>query len=122
MKNELFYNIIIYIKKMTDENAIPYKNEYEKMLYQKKRIEQQDELIDNMIAIDKENKQIGKEMTSHLKNQNAQIEQINSDMDRVGANMNNATNRFDKYLEKTSYCKLYLLIFLQAAIILYLLL
>ncbi len=35
------------------------------MLYQKKRIEQQDELIDNMIAIDKENKQIGKEMTNH---------------------------------------------------------
>ena len=107
---------------MTDENAIPYKNEYEKMLYQKKRIEQQDELIDNMLAINKENKQIGKEMTNHLRNQNVQIEQINSDMDRVGANMNNATNRFDKYLEKTSYCKLYLIIFVQAAIILYLLL
>ena len=43
-------------------------------------------------------------------------------MDRVGSNMNNATNRFDKYLEKTSYCKLYLIIFAQAAIILYLLL
>ena len=107
---------------MTDENAIPYKNEYEKMLYQKKKIEQQDELIDNMIAINKENKQIGKEMTNNLKNQNVQIEKINSDMDRVGSNMNNATNRFDKYLEKTSYCKLYLIIFAQAAIILYLLL
>ena len=107
---------------MTDENIIPYKNEYEKMLYQKKRIEQQDELIDNMLAINIENKQIGKEMTNHLRNQNVQIDKINSDMDRVGANMNNATNRFDKYLEKTSYCKLYLIIFVQAAIILYLLL
>ena len=53
---------------------------------------------------------------------NEVFEKINSDMDRVGSNMNNATNRFDKYLEKTSYCKLYLIIFAQAAIILYLLL
>jgi GTP-binding protein EngB required for normal cell division len=107
---------------MSEENVIPFKNEYEKMIYQKKKIEEQDDLIDNMIALNKENKQLGKEMTSNLRNQNIQIENINSDMDKVGSSMNKTTNRFERYLEKTSYCKLYLIIFLQAAIILYLLL
>ena len=36
---------------MTDENAFPYKNEYERMIYQRKKLEQQDELSDNMIDL-----------------------------------------------------------------------
>ena len=106
---------------MTDENAFPYKNEYERMIYQRKKLEQQDELIDNMIAINKENKQLGKEMTNNLRNQNIQIDKVNNDMDIVGSRMKKTTNRFDRYLEKNYYCKLYLIIFIQAAIILYLL-
>ena len=70
---------------MTDENAFPYKNEYERMIYQRKKLEQQDELIDNMIAINKENKQLGKEMTNNLRNQNIQIDKVNNDMDIVGS-------------------------------------
>lgn len=107
---------------MSDENVIPFKNEYERMIYQKKKIEQQDELIDNMISLNKENEQLGKEMGNNLRNQNVQIENINSDMDKIGSSMNKTTNRFERYLEKTSFCKLYFIIFLQAAIILYLLL
>ena len=36
------------------------------LAYQKKKIADQDELIDNMIGIDKENRKITKEMDSHM--------------------------------------------------------
>ena len=60
-------------------------------------------------------------MNNNLRNQNIQIENINSDMDKIGLSLNKTTNRFERYLEKTSYCKLYVIIFLHASIILYLL-
>ena len=56
---------------------------------------------------------ITKEMDSHMTNQMTQ-------MDKVAKDMDTTNTRFEKYLDNTSYCKLYLLIFVQAAIILYL--
>ena len=91
-----------------------------RLAYQKKRIQEQDEMIENMLGIDKENRKITKEMDSHLANQMVQIENVSKDMDKVGSHMNKTNTRFEKYLDNTSYCKLYLLIFIQAAIIIYL--
>ena len=90
------------------------------LAYQKKKIAEQDELIDNMIGIDKENRKITKEMDSHMTNQMTQMDKVAKDMDKVGGHMDTTNTRFEKYLDNTSYCKLYLLIFVQAAIILYL--
>lgn len=88
--------------------------------YQKRKIADQDELIDNMIGLDKENRKITKEMDTHMTNQMTQMDKVEKDMDKVGGHMNTTNTRFEKYLDNTSYCKLYLLIFVQAAIILYL--
>ena len=90
------------------------------LAYQKRKIADQDELIDNMIGLDKENRKITKEMDTHMTNQMTQMDKVEKDMDKVGGHMNTTNTRFEKYLDNTSYCKLYLLIFVQAAIILYL--
>ena len=90
------------------------------LAYQKRKIADQDELIDNMIGLDKENRKIKKEMDTHMTNQMTQMDKVEKDMDKVGGHMNTTNTRFEKYLDNTSYCKLYLLIFVQAAIILYL--
>ena len=101
---------------MTDNHQL----EAHSLAYQKKKIAAQDELIDNMIGLDKENRKITKEMDSHMTNQMTQMDKVAKDMDKVGGHMDTTNTRFEKYLDNTSYCKLYLLIFVQAAIILYL--
>lgn len=90
------------------------------LAYQKRKIADQDELIDNMIGLDKENRKITKEMDTHMTNQMTQMDKVEKNMDKVSGHMNTTNTRFEKYLDNTSYCKLYQLIFVQAAIILYL--
>ena len=97
---------------MTDKNQ----PEAHSLIYQKKKIAEQDELIDNMIGLDKENRKISKEMDNHMTNQMTQMDKVSRDMDKVGGHMNTTNTRFEKYLDNTSYCKLYLLIFIQGII------
>jgi hypothetical protein len=98
-----------------------FKNQYERMLYQKRQLEQQDEMIESMIGLNKENKELGKEMGNNLQKQVVKLEEVNSDMDKVSSRMNKTTNRFERYIESTSYCRLYLTIIILGLIILYLL-
>ena len=56
-----------------------------------------------------------------MTNQMTQMNKVAKDMDKVGGHMNTTNTIFEKYLDNTSYCKLYLLIFIQGIIILYLL-
>ena len=111
---------------MSDNNNNNYKdnefkNQYERMLYQKRQLEQQDEMIESMIGLNKENKELGKEMGNNLQKQVVKLEEVNSDMDKVSSRMNKTTNRFERYIESTSYCRLYLTIIILGLIILYLL-
>ena len=56
-----------------------------------------------------------------MTNQMTQMDKVAKDMDKVGGHMNTTNTIFEKYLDNTSYYKLYLLIFIQGIIILYLL-
>ena len=56
-----------------------------------------------------------------MTNQMTQMDKVAKDMDKVGGHMNTTNTIFEKSLDNTSYCKLYLLIFIQGIIILYLL-
>ena len=96
-------------------------SEGDRLQLQRRKIEEQDELIENMLGLDKENKQISKAMTQDIQVQITQMEKVSDHMAKVGGRMNTTNNRFKDYLDNTSYCKLYLLIFFQAGIILYLL-
>ena len=107
--------------KNTNYKDNEFKNQYERMLYQKRQLEQQDEMIESMIGLNKENKELGKEMGNNLQKQVVKLEEVNSDMDKVSSRMNKTTNRFERYIESTSYCRLYLTIIILGLIILYLL-
>lgn len=102
---------------MTDN----HQPEAHSLAYQKKKIAAQDELIDNMIGLDKEQKDNKRNGQSYMTNQMTQMDKVAKDMDKVGGHMNTTNTIFEKYLDNTSYCKLYLLIFIQGIIILYLL-
>ena len=56
-----------------------------------------------------------------MTNQMTQMDKVAKDMDKVGGHMNTTNTIFETYLDNTSYCKLYLLIFIHGIIILYLL-
>lgn len=97
-----------------------FSNQYERLMYQRKKLEDQDEMINYMIGLNKENKQIGKEMGNNLETQNAHLEKVSKYIDQVSSKMNSTNQRFTNYLKKSSYCKLYIIVFVQALIILFL--
>lgn len=105
-----------------DENPNNNNNIESKLMYQKRKLAEQDDLIDNMIALNKENKELGKEMNSHLSAQLVQMEKLNTDMDIVGNKMDKTNNRFIAYLDSSSHCRLWIIIIAQLFLIVYLLL
>lgn len=90
------------------------------LMYQKRKLAEQDDLIENMIALNKESKELGKEMNSHLSSQVVQMEKVNKDMDIVGSKMDKTNNRFVKYLDSSSHCRLWVIIIVQLIVIIYL--
>jgi len=94
----------------------------ERLMYQKKKLDAQDELIESMIGINRENKQISKEMSNQITKQNSLLDKASVDIDKLNSKINNSTNRIAKFLVKTSYCKLYTIAIIQAIIIIYLIL
>lgn len=68
-----------------------------------------------------ENKTLGKQIGSTLTNQIIQIEKIGQDIDNTDSRMRKTNKRFENYIEAISYCKLYVIIFIQLAIIIWLL-
>ena len=94
----------------------------EKLIYQKKKLQDQDELIDHMIGINNENKQISREMGNNISKQNSLLDKVHKDIDILSEKMNNSNNKVANYLKKSSYCKLYIIAIVQALIIIWLIL
>ena len=94
----------------------------ERLMYQKKKLEDQDNLIDYMIGINNENRQISREMGNNISKQNNLLEKVNKDVDSLSDKMNNSNTKMTSFLKKSSYCRLYLIAIVQAIIIIWLLL
>ncbi|MCQ2817257.1 MAG: SNARE domain-containing protein [archaeon] len=92
----------------------------EYLMYQQKKLAEQDELIDRMYEVNKENKALGKEMNEQISNQINQLDTIQTQMDKVGNKMNKTNNRFKEFIDTQSNCKLYVIIIIQALIIVFL--
>ena len=60
-----------------------FSNPYEQMQYQQKKLLEQDEIIDNIISKNEENKVIGKAMKHNLNEQNKKITQIGHTLDKT---------------------------------------
>ena len=93
----------------------------EKLAYEKKKLQDQDNLIDYMIGINKENRTIGKEIYHDLESQEKDVDKMDNNMDKIGSKMDNTNKKMENFLAKSSYCKLYFIIIVQGLIILFLL-
>ena len=94
----------------------------EKLIYQKKKLQDQDELIDHMIGVNNENRQISREMGNNINKQNNLLDKMNKDIDALSDKMSNSNNKITNFLKKSSYCRLYIIAIVQALIIIWLIL
>ena len=89
----------------------------QRMLYQKKKLQDQDDIIDSMISINNENRQISKEMGNTIGKQNSLLDKVQRDIDKLNDKMNNSNFKITNFLAKSSYCKLYIIALVQAIFI-----
>ena len=94
----------------------------EKLMYQKKKLQDQDDMIDYMIGVNNENRQISREMGNNISKQNSLLEKMHKDIDTLSDKMNNSNNKVSNFLKKSSYCRLYIIAIVQALIIIWLIL
>ena len=94
----------------------------ERMMYQKKKLQDQDDLIDFMIGVNNENRQISREMGNNISKQNNLLEKMHKDIDNLNDKMNSSNNKVANFLKKSSYCRLYIIAIVQALIIIWLIL
>ena len=89
------------------------------MMYQKKKLQDQDDLIDFMIGVNNENRNISREMGNNISKQNNLLDKVHKDIDNLTDKMNSSNNKVTNFLKKSSYCKLYIIAIVQALIILW---
>ena len=99
-----------------------FDSQEEKLMYQKKKLQDQDDLIDFMIGVNNENRQISKEMGNNISKQNSLLDKMHKDIDSLTDKMNNSNNKVANFLKKSSYCRLYIIAIVQALIIIWLIL
>ena len=87
-------------------NKEEYKNmgTGELLQLEKKKLNQQDDKIDEITSDAKKGTQLAKNFEGEIHNQNENIKQVNEDMERLDTRMNKLTLRFNKYVNKAGYC------------------
>ena len=99
-----------------------FETQEERLMYQKKKLQDQDELIEYMIGVNNENRQISKEMGNNISKQNSLLDKVHIDIDNLSNKMNSSNTKITKFLSKSSYCRLYIIAIVQALIIIWLIL
>ena len=94
----------------------------EKMMYQKKKLQDQDDMIEFMIGVNNENRQITREMGNNISKQNSLLDKVNKDIDNLNDKMNKSNLKVTNFFAKSSYCRLYVIAIVQALIIIWLIL
>jgi len=98
-----------------------FNNPMEKMQYQKRKLLEQDKIIDEILVTNKENKGIGKEVKHTLEEQNKKILQIGTNLDRAQTDADKLNAKFTDFILDSSFCKLYMLIIALGFVLLFLL-
>ena len=96
-----------------------FDNPYEQMQYQQKKLLEQDELINNIISTNEENKVIGKEVKNNLKEQNKKINKIGITLDETNRDAKKLNDKFVDMILDSSFWKLYCLIGFLALVLLW---
>ena len=114
-KGEFISNI-----KEEDFKDQEFNNPYEQLQYQKKKLLEQDEIINDIIITNEENKGIGKEVKNNLKEQNKKISKISDTLDEAQNDAKRLNAKFVDMIFDSSFWKLYILIGVLALILLWL--
>ena len=95
-----------------------YKNmtNEELMELERKKLNNQDDKIIEIAGEVKKGEALAKEGKNVIKQQNKQLDQIAEDMDRTDEKMNTLTGRFNKYVAKTSMCKMIIILIIELVI------
>ena len=96
-----------------------FKNPYEQMQYQQRKIKEHDELIEDIITTNNENKVIGKEVQHNLMEQNEKINKIEITMDETNRDAKKLNEKFVDMIFDSSFWKLYCLIGFLALVLIW---
>jgi len=99
-----------------------FSNPYEQMQYQQQKLKEQNNLIDDIIATNEENKKIGKAVKHNLNEQNKKIEQIGQSLDQTQNSADKLNAKVMDLILDSSFCKLYIIIAVLALVMIWLVL
>ena len=111
-----------YVSKIKEEDFKDkeFDNPYEQLQYQKKELKKQDEIINNIISKNEENKGIGKEVKNNLTKQNEKLSTIAVTLDETQSQAKRLNDKFVDLIFDSSFWKLYIIIGVLALILLWL--
>ena len=114
-KGEFINNI-----KEEDFKDEEFSNPYEQLQYQQKKLSEQEDIINEIISKNEENKGIGKEVKNNLKEQNKKINQIGITLDKTQSDAKKLNEKFVDLILDSSFWKLYILIGVLALVLIWL--
>ena len=88
----------------------------EMMALEKKRLDKQEERLDEICVDVKKGQVLAKNAGKVMKEQNKKLDQINEDIERTDERMNTLTGRFEKYVAGTSMCKMIFIMIIEIVI------
>jgi len=97
-----------------------FDNPHEQLMYQKRKLLEQEEVINGILTVNKENKGIGNEVKNNLKEQNKKITKISNVLDQTQNDAKKLNDKFVDMILDSSFCKLYLIIGVLALVLIWL--
>jgi exonuclease VII small subunit len=88
----------------------------ELMQYQRQKINQQDERLDDIAMDVKKGRVLAKEAGTILKEQNKQLDQLQEDMDRLDSRFQRGIKRFENYVAQQSGCCIIIVLIIELVI------
>ena len=97
-----------------------FNNPYEQLQYQQKKLKEQDEIINEIISKNEENKGIGKEVKHNLIEQNKKINKIGVKLDETQNDAKKLNDKFTDLILDSSFWKFYAIIGFLALVLIWL--
>ena len=84
---------------------------------QKKKITQQDEQIDELIGVVKKGNITAKELGTEIEKQNVKLEKLDEEIQSTESKMVKTRKKFENFIEKSSFCCLYVVIIVEIVVL-----
>ena len=88
----------------------------ELLAYQKDKIKQQDNQIDDITLEVKKGRVLAKEAKHQLQDQDKELDALQEDVDKLDSKMNRVTKKFENYVIQQSTCKIIIILVIEVAI------